>query len=191
MIVLGDFNAQLPGGMQGLTGTHVCASEESTSATKVLNFMWQHDLCAINTKFRKPRTSPTTFLRVVTSGQADVNDQYIGREVKAEWQGQDQIGEVVECLGTAQGGRHFKVKFEDGYVKTYSEEGLEDAMIVQRRETEGRQLDYILVGNRWSSSVQDAGVRWGPSEHRNVKGRADHALVYCKWTWRLEFCPKR
>ena len=190
VIVLGDFNAQLPGGLQGLTGAHVCAQGESTSATKVLNFMRHNDLCAINTKFRKRRTSPATYLRVITSDQVDVNDQHVGREVKASWQGQDHFGEIVECLGNEQGGRLWKAKFNDGYIKTYSEEELENAMVVQKRETEGRQLDYVLVSNRWSSSVQDAGVRWGPSEHRNIKGKADHALVYCNWTWKLS-CPKK
>ena len=189
VVVMGDFNAQLPGGLQGATGAHVCATEESAPATKVLNLMRQHDLSATNTKFRKPRSSPATYLRVVSSGQADVNDQHVGREVKVEWHGQEHIGEVVECLGNEQGGRHWKVKFDDGYVKTCSEDELEATMVVQTRETEGRQLDYILVSNRWVSSVQDAGVRWGPSEHRNIKGKADHALVYCKWTWKLS-CPK-
>ena len=33
--------------------------------------------------------------------------------------------------------------------------------------------------------------RWGPSEHRNVRGRADHALVFCKWKWRLHKSKKK
>ena len=47
------------------------------------------------------------------------------------------------------------------------------------------QIDYILVSNRWRSSIVDSKVRWGPSLHRNIHGKADHALVMCKWFWRV------
>lgn len=46
-------------------------------------------------------------------------------------------------------------------------------------------MDYILVSNRWLTCVLDAGVRWRPSEHRNIYGRADHALVQCKFSWKI------
>ena len=186
IVVLGDFNAQLPGGIEGHTGAHVCAQGESESATEVLNFMKQHDLSAMNTKFRKRNRSPATYLRIVSSGTADVNDQHVGREVKETWKGKEYYGKVLENHINVQGGRRWKAKFEDGYVKSYSEQELLDAMVIEKKKTEGRQLDYILVSNRWSTSVQDAGVRWGPSEHRNIAGRADHALVYCRWTWKLQ-----
>ena len=48
-----------------------------------------------------------------------------------------------------------------------------------------KQLDYVLVSNRWLSAIKDANVRWGPSEHRNMYGRADHALVDCEIKWRI------
>ena len=47
-------------------------------------------------------------------------------------------------------------------------------------------MDYIMVSNRWLTSVQDASVKWGPSKHRNIHGKADHALVCCSWKWRLQ-----
>ena len=108
--------------------------------------------------------------------------QYVGREVKETWQDKECFGKVVELHRSAQGGRRWSAKFEDGYVKSYYEKTLLDAMVINKRKTEDRQLDYVLVSNRWSTSVQDAGVRWGPSEHRNIAGKADHALVYCRWT---------
>ena len=82
--------------------------------------------------------------------------------------------------------RKWKVKFDDGYVEAYSESELENILVLHKRETEGRQLDYILVSNRWLTSVQDASVKWGPSEHRNIQGKADHGLVCCSWVWRIE-----
>lgn len=64
-------------------------------------------------------------------------------------------------------------------------------LVVTQRETEWKQLDYIMVSNRWLSSVRDSRVSWAPSTHRNVKGRADHALVYGKWRRKIQSPPKR
>ena len=75
VIVLGDFNVQLPGNVPKCTGGYVCAQGESKSATKVLNFMRRHDLHAINTKFRKKRQSHATYLHVLSNGTG--HDQYV------------------------------------------------------------------------------------------------------------------
>ena len=191
IVVLGDLNVQLPGNKCSCTGNYVCAQGETPEADDILNFMKSHDLFAINTKFRK-RQSPATYLHVVSQGSSGVNDQHLGREVKVQWRGKDNLGEVVENFGGQQGQRKWRVRFKDGYVKAYSEPELDNILVLQKRKTEGRQLDYILVSNRWLTSVQDASVKWGPSEHRNIRGRADHALVCCKWTWRLQTCkPKK
>lgn len=79
----------------------------------------------------------------------------------------------------------WKVRFADGYEEMYGEKKLKKILVRQRRNMEGKQLDYILVSNRWLTCVLDASVRWGPSEHRNVYGRADHALVQCKFSWKI------
>ena len=62
VVVLGDFNVQLPGNIPKCTGGYVCAKTESRSATEVLNFMRRHDLNAINTKFRKRKQSHATHI---------------------------------------------------------------------------------------------------------------------------------
>ena len=31
----------------------------------------------------------------------------------------------------------------------------------------------------------DAKTSWGPSIHRNIHGKSDHALVLAKWGWRV------
>ena len=41
-----------------------------------------------------------------------------------------------------------------------------------------KQIDYILMSNRWVSSVKDVNVRWGPSEHRNIYGRARVTILH-------------
>ena len=157
--------------------------------TEVLNFMRRHDLHAINTKFRKKKQSHATYIHVVSNGSG--HDQYVGREAKIKWRGQEHIGKVVENFRDANGARRWRVKFDDGYVGTYAEPDLNDILVVVQKKTQGKQLDYIMVNNRWLTSVQDSGVSWAPSWHRNIKGRADHALVYGKWTWRIQKPPKK
>ena len=186
IVIMGDFNVQLPGKLEKLTGSHVCATEETVGASKVLDLMRRHELCAADTMFRK-RKGPTTFLRKI-SDKVDTNDQYVGRQVKTNWKGRTIYGEVVQNYSDNKNERRWRVRFEDDYVKVYAERELLTDMVVLNKETEGRQLDYILVSRRWFSCVKDAGVRWGPSEHRNQKGRADHGLVYCKWKWRIQGC---
>ena len=46
------------------------------------------------------------------------------------------------------------------------------------------KLDYILVPNRWKSSVRNCNVRWGASMHRFGK-KFDHDLLKATWDWRL------
>ena len=147
IIIMGDLNVQLPANKQGSTGKHVCAQEDSEEANAVLSFMRCHDLFAVNTKFRK-RQSPATYLHVVAQGTAGVYDQYLGREVKVNWRDKDVYGKIIENFCDKQGGRRWKVKFDDGYVKTYSESEVEGILVIHKRETEGKQLDYILVSNR-------------------------------------------
>ena len=185
IVILGDFNVQLPANKQSSTGNFVCAQGDSEESNEVLNFMRSHDLFAVNTKFRK-RKSAATYLHVVAQGTAGVHDQYLGREVKVKWKDKAVFGKITENYGGEQGARRWKVKYEDGYVRSYRESELEDILVIGKRETEGKQLDYILVSNRWLTSVEDASVKWGPSEHRNIYGRADHALVCCKWTWKIQ-----
>ena len=185
VVVLGDFNVQLPANVQGSTGKHVCAQGESEEANAVLGFMKSHDLFAVNTKFRK-RQSPATYLHVVAQGTAGVHDQYLGRDVKVHWKGKDVHGKIIENFGDEYGIRKWKAKFDDGYVKSYLESELDSILVLRKRETVGKQLDYIVVSNRWLTCIEDASVKWGPSEHRNIYGRADHALVCCKWIWKIQ-----
>ena len=132
--------------------------------------MKSHDLFAINTKFRK-RQSPATYLHVIAQDTSAVNAQYVGREVKTQWQGQVHYGDVVDNFRGQYGERKWRVRYKDGYSKAYSEKELQRILVLTKRATEGRQLDYILVSDRWQSSVQDASVKWGPSEHRNIHGK--------------------
>ena len=43
---------------------------------------------------------------------------------------------------------------------------------------------YVLVPNRWKSSVRQCQVKWGASMHRFGK-KFDHGLLEATWDWRL------
>ena len=152
LVVMGDFNVQLPKNVQGCTGKYVCAQGESPEANEVIHFMKNHDLFAINTKFRK-RQSPATYLHVVAQATSAVNGQHVGREVKTQWRGRHHYGEVVENFRGQYGERRWRVRFKDGYSKTFNEKQLEKILVITKRVTEGKQLDYILVSDRWLTSV--------------------------------------
>ena len=92
----------------------------------------------------------------------------------------------MKFVFTSSGKRSWTVDFEDGYKAHYSEPWLRDRVLED--EPKGRrfsQLDYILVSKRWVSSVVDAKSLWGPSIHRNIYGKSDHALVLAKWGWKV------
>ena len=73
----------------------MCAQGETPETNEVINFMKSHELFTINTKFRK-KQSPATYLHVVAQGSTPGNDQYVGREVKTQWQGHDYLCKVVK-----------------------------------------------------------------------------------------------
>ena len=96
-------NVQLPGHIKHLTGGHVCATNMSDSASKLLNLMRQHNLCATNTMFRK-RGSADTYLHSVAEDNNKGNDQYVGRMVKEVWRGKECMVKVVQINSVVQGG---------------------------------------------------------------------------------------
>ena len=164
------------------TGNFVCDQGEQSAATPVLQFMKNHDLFVVNTNFRK--RSHATYLHVVTQGSTDVN---LGHKVKVQWQDTEHFGKVIENYSDKNGERMWRVKFDDGYVKSCKESEFDDILILQNRVVEGSQLDYIMVTNRWLTSVQDVTVKWAPSEHGNIHDRrTDHVLACYRWTWRLQ-----
>ena len=55
--------------------------------------------------------------------------------------------------------KRWRIKFEDDYVKVVGEKELQDILILRQGENmQGKQIDYIMMSNRWLSSVKDANV---------------------------------
>ena len=182
IIVFGDFNEELPRGVKGRTGGHTLSELGSANADKIVGIMRANDLCAVNTLFNKPRKSATTYLHVKKLDTVQETIQYCGRKVRTKWNGRIVEGTVLNRVKDV---KKWRVKFSDGYIVDVNERRLRDMVVRNKRNMTDKQLDYILVSNRWRSNVRDANVRWGPSEHRNIHSRADHALVECQFTWRI------
>ena len=87
--------------------------------------------------------------------------------------------------------KKWRVQFEDNFATETDEKTLQSWLVkLPKREVTQRQLDYILVSNRWRASMVNSSVCWGPSIHRNIYGKDDHALVMCRWMWRLRSIKK-
>jgi hypothetical protein len=52
------------------------------------------------------------------------------------------------------------------------------------------QIDYVLVSQRWKSSVETCYVRWGPSLQLQAGNREDHGAVMMRWKQRVR-CPQK
>ena len=112
------------------------------------------------------RTQHTTFMRTAASSSlldsdspdlasiADIG-QYVGRTLTTEYRGEQINGKVVE-VEKRDTVKSWVIQFEDGYVLRCNEKWLEQRLKPLPKEKIKRQLDYILVSNRWKSSVS-----WG------------------------------
>ena len=162
-----------------------------------------HDLVAANTYFEpKKQESVHTFLHTKqkdtnTALQQDDNGEYVGAEVVTTYKNERITGRVEATYGentshaasttnTDNAARKWIVKYQDGYVARYTRKELQKLLVVVETEKIGKQLDYILVSARRKSCILHCRPRWGPEIHRDIHGhRNDHALVECKWRWRL------
>ena len=192
VVVLGDFNEQLPSNMEGLTGkwTH---DSPSPNANSILDFVRMHSLFTVKTNFQFPsgKNTSTYITADKLSKEALIpllEQDLTNRKIKVKYRGKWIGGKVVKR--TPESGflseKTWIANFNDGYTNSYTATHMENWLLPL--PTTGKkelQLDYILVSSRWRSSVIDSKVCWGPSLHRNVYGRADHALVSCRWRCRL------
>ena len=185
--ILGDFNEQLPGGVPNRTGKWT-AGPESPNADAIINLMHMHELTAANTLFEPKHNSALyTFLQTKREGVTAHSDlgEYVGNKVKVKFRNKWTHGTVKSTFDT-EGEQEWLVKFDDGYTHKYRRRNLEKILIHVTKEKIGRQLDYILVSSRWKSCVSSCKSKWKPAMHRDLHGdKNDHALVECKWTWRI------
>ena len=138
-----------------------------------------YNLAAMNTMFQpKKHASVHTFLQ---TKRTDADDKYIGRTVKVKYKGKWTTGKVIEPSLITQHPAWI-VRYQDGYIKTYSERKLKKILVHVTTKKNGHQIDYICVSRRWRSSVSNCEVRWAPSKHRSLHGdREDHGLLASTW----------
>ena len=185
--VMGDLNEQLEANIPNRTGMWT-AAPKSPNADKIMHLMHMHELTAANTLFAPKRTgSLNTFLQTKREGIPAHSDlgEHVGAKVKIKYNGKWVDG-TVKSVSNVSNDQEWLVNFTDGYTNRYRRAQLEKILVHTVKKKVGRQLDYILVSTRWKSCITSCGPRWEPAIHRDLHGeRNDHALVACKWTWRI------
>ena len=189
-----DLNEQLPVNVKNITGKWAYG-EASQNAEKMMTMLRQFDLFAVNTAFQSKRSSSNaTFIKTTTATERYESSMDLsflsGREVSIRYHGKSIKGTVKNpdhSDSPDTENKKWNVTFEGGYSTKCSEKWIlnHTAKTKLKRKRVQKQIDYIFVSNRWRSSVTDVKVRWGPSIHRNIRGKDDHALVMCQWRWRL------
>ena len=194
IVLLGDLNEQLAPNIQGRTGRWA-GGQSSKNADKILDIMHMYDLYAVNTHF-EPKKGETQHTYMCpksknTCAQGDFG-LHVGEKVACRLNGKNVQGEVIavdqgdEQNDKAQDADVWTVLFEDGQKIRCGKSKLRKLLARGENKQEKKQIDHILVSNRWRSSVTQSRVRWGPSVHRSISGkRSDHGLVECTWKWRM------
>ena len=186
IVLLGDFNEQLPGNIKNRTGKWV-AGEASKNANKIMDLMQLYDLFAVNTQFEPKRgESVHTYLcPKPKNGASGDFGLHVGERVACKYKG-NIINGVVTSVSIGEEDTKWNIQFDDGHAICCGKSRLKTLLKRASKCQVGKQIDHILVSNRWRSSVTGSRTRWGPSIHRSITGkRSDHALLECTWKWRL------
>ena len=112
-------------------------------------------------------------------------ERSVGQEVSVRYKDKRIKGVVKSKL--LKKGMHkqlLEIKFDDRYAVTCAPKKAKRWLVKTNTRHIFKQIDHILVSNRWRSSITNCKVHWSPSLHRskwNVK--QDQALVCCSWKW--------
>ena len=106
---------------------------------------------------------------------------HVGEHVSHNYNGTNVKGEVIAVEQSKnQDAGIWTVLFQDGHTLRCGKRKLRQLLLNAKPVQEKKQIDHILVSNRWRSSVTQCRTRWGPSVHRSISGkRSDHALLEC------------
>ena len=162
IVLLGDFNEQLPANVTNRTGKWAFG-KKSDNAEDLLEVMQMFDLFAVNTKFQpKHKVSNATYTACVEGTFAPKSEAMTGREVRAKYRGKFFKGKIIGAK-RSKGVKLWKVEFEDNYNKFCSERQISKWLVPPKRTY--KQIDYIIVSNRFLSSVISCRTHWAPSSH--------------------------
>jgi hypothetical protein len=198
IVLLGDLNEQLGPNIKNRTGRWA-GGQSSKNAQKILDLMSMYDLYSVGTLFEQPKgESSHTYIcpqakedgEHAQGGHAQGDfGLHVGHKVSHTYNGATIQGEVTAVeQGDGEKKDKWTIQFEDGYTLRCGKHRLRKLLSRANggQAQEKKQIDHILVSNRWRSSVTNCSPRWEPSVHRSLSGkRSDHALVECSWKWRL------
>ena len=166
------------------------------NADKIIEIMRMYDLYAANTHFEpKKGESPHTYLGPKPKGPCAQGDfgLHVGEQVSCRYKGRTVKGEVIAVEQGKDDSEpdEWSVLFEDGHLLKCGKRRLRKLLAQAETPQAQKQIDHILVSNRWRSSVTDCRPCWAPSIHRSITGkRSDHALLGCSWKWRMRVVKK-
>ena len=123
---------------------------------------------------------------VPNTSTTSTTESFLGRKVITKYRGKFIQGTVK--FGFKEGGvQRWSISFNDDYQSHFDSTWVKGHLCetCQPQKKRHSQIDYILVSKRWASSIVDTKVSWAPSIHRNIYGKAYHALVWAKWIWKV------
>ena len=182
-VILVDLNEQLPGAVKGLTGKWV-HGKKSQNADKILDIMRMFNLFAASTNFQ-PKKNGTlgTYIHSIDGSFVPKMGQFVGKKVKAWYKGKLVYGKVTKQK-TSPTGKQWIIEFEDGY-KTHANETKVRRWLIPAKHV-FKQIDHVLVSQRWKSSITNCFTDWNPSIHRSKWSiKQDHCLLACTWNWKV------
>ena len=152
---------------------------------------WRSCKCLISSRpiqnsnqSKRSQQPPATYTACVEDTFAPRSEVMVGREVRAKYRG-NWINGTVTGARTKKGVKRWKIEFEDNYSRICNKRQLSKWLVPPKRTY--KQIDYIIVSNRFLSSVVSCRTHWAPSMHRSQWSiREDHALVACSWKWRVK-----
>ena len=156
IVLLGDLNEQLGPNIQGRTGRWA-GGQSSKNADKILDLMYMYDLFAVNTQFEpKKGETPHTYICPKSKNACAQGDfgLYVGERVSRRFNGKNVQGEVIAVeQGEEEDDDEWTVQFDDGQTLRYGKSELRKLLARATSPQEKKQIDHILVSNRWRSSV--------------------------------------
>ena len=146
---------------------------QTRNACKIVDIMRMYDLFAVSTSFRprkRARANTYMFTKSKSNPHGDLGF-YVGERVKCKYKGRVIGGSItsVDLHTSNRRGPRWTIKFDDGYVAKFSRNRVRKMLAKEKtKKKKGRQIDYILVSNRWRSCVTDCKVKWGPTLHLSL-----------------------
>lgn len=151
IVLLDDFNDQLPSSVPGYTGTWT-HGEKSVNTKSILDVMWMFNLYDVNTCFQpKHKGTTETYTFWVEGTFTSKTDNYVGKALITMYN-RAKVEGTVESVELHRGRKRWTLNFDDDFKTKCYEKKLHKLIKPDLRKY--KQLDYIMVSHRFGNSHQ-------------------------------------